>query len=59
MAFPGKRTRIKRKNKTKNAGKASKRARNSKGSTISIPVEGPIPSCRFGLPIKAEKIVIN
>lgn len=59
MAFPGKRTGIKRANKKKKYGKKSKAARNNKGSTISIPVEGPITPSRFGLAIKAEKIVIN
>ncbi len=59
MAFPGKRTRIKRANKKKNAGIPSKRARDNKGSTISIPLEGPLPSARFGMAIKAEKILLH
>lgn len=59
MAFPGKRTRIKRANKKKKYGKNSKTARNNQGSTISIPVEGPITPSRFGRAIKAEKIVLH
>jgi hypothetical protein len=59
MAFPGKRTRLKRKRKKKNAGGPSKRERDNKGSTVSFPLEGPIPSSRFGRAIKAEKIVLH
>lgn len=59
MAFPGKRTRIKRENKKKKYGKNSKSARNNKGSTVSVPATGPLTPSRFGLAVKAEKIVLH
>ena len=59
MAFPGKRTRIKRKNKKKKMGTESKAARRSQGTTPSIPATGPLKATRFGRPIKADKIVLH
>jgi hypothetical protein len=59
MAFPGKRTRIKRKQKTKRAGSDAKRARDNKGTTVSVPLTGPLSASRRGVAVKAEKIVLH
>jgi hypothetical protein len=51
-------TRIKRHHKSKKLGAKNKRLRENKGTTASFPLEGPIPSLRFGRPIDAEKIIV-
>jgi len=59
MAFPGKRTRLKRKNKKKKAGAESKHTKENKGTTPSLPATGPIQATRYGRLIKADKIVLH
>lgn len=57
MAFPGKRTKNIRQAKMKSRGGVSKRKRDNKGSTIRIPLTGPLPAARYGMAIDPSKIV--
>lgn len=43
--------------KEKKLGASGKRARENKGTTASFPLEGALPSLRYGRPVKAESIV--
>jgi hypothetical protein len=43
--------------KEKKLGASGKRARENKGTTASLPLEGALPSLRYGRPVKAESIV--
>ncbi len=43
--------------KTKKLGAKSKRARENRGTTPVIPQDGPLPSLRYGKPVKPETIV--
>jgi hypothetical protein len=56
MAFPWHRTSIKRARKLKTLGASSKRVRENKGTTIAVPLSGPIPAMKYGRAISADKI---
>jgi hypothetical protein len=51
-------TKVMRQAKLRNFGVNSKRERENKGTTASFPLEGPIPSLRYGRPVDAAKIVV-
>lgn len=51
-------TTIQRHHKAKKLGAKGKRLRENKGTTASFPLEGPIPSLRFGRAIDADKIIV-
>ena len=45
-----------RKIKRKTLGGKAKRNRDNKGTTASIPLEGPLPALRYGQKVKPESI---
>lgn len=51
-----KKTRIRRAHKRKKLGAKGKALRENKGTTASFPLEGPIPSLRFGRHVEADSI---
>ena len=53
-----KKTRIKRNHKRKKLGAKGKALRENQGTTASFPLEGPIPSLRYGRPVDAESIEV-
>ena len=53
-----KKTRIRRAHKRKKLGAKGKHLRENQGTTASFPLEGPLPSLRFGRPIEADKILV-
>lgn len=52
------RTRIRRRNKARKHGLKNKNKREVQGTTMSFPLEGPIPSLRYGRPINADLILV-
>lgn len=53
-----KKTKIRRALKRKKLGARSKALRNNQGTTASFPLEGPLPSLRFGRPVEADSIAV-
>lgn len=51
-------TKVQRRCKLKKFGKTSKTQRENHGTTASFPLEGPLPSLRYGRPIDAASIII-
>jgi len=53
-----KKTTIRRGHKRKKMGQHGKALRENHGTTASFPLEGPIPSLRYGRPIDAAEIKV-
>ncbi len=58
MPVEMKKTTIRRAHKRKKMGARAKHLRENRGTTASFPLEGPIPSLRFGCPVAAESISV-
>jgi hypothetical protein len=51
-------TKTQRDAKSRKFGKKSKTSRESKGTTASFPLEGALPSLRYGRPVDPSSIVV-
>lgn len=51
-------TKTQRNCKVRKFGAKNKRVRQNVGTTASFPLEGPIPSLRYGMPVDAASIIV-